>query len=79
MGIRGVASPFLPFSASCRGPNETSLGPGSALGEKEEKNRRRRKKKSANEVSLGRGKGGGRPFPSQLMARLASLADIFPI
>ena len=54
MGISGVASPFLPFSASCRGPNETSLGPGSALGEKEEKNRRRRKKKvgERSEVSL---------------------------
>ena len=29
--------------------------------------------------SLERGKGGGRPFPPQLTARLASLADIFPI
>ena len=29
--------------------------------------------------SLGRGKGGGRPFPPQLTLRLASLADIFPI
>ena len=71
MGIRGVASPFLPFSASCRGPNETSLGPGSALGEKEEKIGVGEEKKSANEVSLGRGKGGGRPFPPQLMAWLA--------
>ena len=63
MGIRGVASPFLPFSASCRGPNETSLGPGSALGEKEEKNRRRRKKKVGERSESGEGKGWRPPFP----------------
>ena len=43
---------------------------------------KRRKKigeRSEPRGSLERGKGGGRPFPPQLTARLASLADIFPI